>query len=187
MFVINVHPWCLKIAPIHVKHTYQYRLEISRAQMVTQGNFSLPTTGIKCQRAAWQLSILSSIFNEAFSNEPMHSVHHLYMMSTHAVILGSTLCASSYKAHITLKLVLLASLGSCLETFYSFQSNAGQQKEPEWDSTFWDFTFASIKQGYNWQLDYSFYTATLENVRRSQEVKSLCSRPAHFGWTGFSL
>lgn len=53
-------------------------------------------------------STLSSIFNEASSNEPIHSVHHLYMMSTHAVIWGSTLGASSYRARVTLKLLFLA-------------------------------------------------------------------------------
>lgn len=76
-------------------------------------------------------STLSSIFNEASSDESMHSVHHLYMMSTHAVIWGSALGASSYKAHVTLKLASLASLGSRLDTFHSFQSNAGRQTEPE--------------------------------------------------------
>lgn len=90
--------------------------------------------------------------------------------------------AQHYGHHLT-KLMSLwnwsASLGSCLDTFHSIQSNAGQQTEPEWDKTFWDFTSASIKQHCNWQLGYSFCAATLENVRRSQEVKSLWSRPAN--------
>lgn len=104
--------------------------------------------------------------------------------STHAVIRGSLFGASSYKAHVTLKLVSLDSLlGSCLDIFHSFQSNARQRAEPERGSTFWDFSFASVKQSCNWQLGYSSCVATLVNVRGSQEVKSLYSRHSHYGRT----
>lgn len=53
-------------------------------------------------------STLSSTFNEASSNKPINSVHHLYMMSTHAVIWDSTLGASSYRARVILKSLCLA-------------------------------------------------------------------------------
>lgn len=77
-------------------------------------------------------STSSPICNEASSNETTHPLHHIQMMSTHAVIWGSTLRASSYRAHVTLKFVSLASLGSRLDTFHSSQSNAKQrQMEPD--------------------------------------------------------
>lgn len=75
------------------------------------------TQGIRQQHHS---STLSFICNEASSNEPKYSVHHLYMMSSHAVIQSSTMGASSYKAHVTLKLVCLTWFMS--DTFHSFQS-----------------------------------------------------------------
>lgn len=129
-------------------------------------------------------SALSSIFNERSSSEAMHSAHHLYIMSTHAVIWSSTLRASSYKAHVTLKLVCIAWF---MSRYISQHSEQRWATDGTWvRQTFWDFTSASIKQHCNWQLGYSFCAATLENVRRSQEVKSLWSRPAYFAWTRFS-